>query len=213
MSGGIVSMGCDKSREYIIIGAGGHASVIADILLSSGCVVKGFLDDNVAVGTFVLGGSVLGTVDSCSSYPECLFVIGVGDNCTRQSIARAYPLDYGVAIHPSAVLGRDVKIGCGSAIMAGCVINPRTTLGEHCIVNTSASVDHDCRIGDYVHISPGAALGGVVTVGSRTHVAIGACIRNVINVCDDVVVGAGAVVVKDITEPGTYAGVPARRIR
>lgn len=199
----------DASREYIIIGAGGHAAVIADILLCSGRPVKGYLDDNVKAGTEVLGVKVIGKTDDYAKYDGCLFIIGIGDNHIRKKIAQAYPLDYGTAVHPSAVVGREVEIGRGSVIMAGCVINARTVIGEHCIINTRVSVDHDCRIGDFTHISPGAVLGGAVVVGERSHVGLGASVRNNISICDDVIIGAGAAVVRDIPPNCTAVGVPA----
>ena len=201
--------GCEK--PYIIIGAGGHAAVIADILQKSCCHVKGILDDAIAVGTEVLGVKVLGKADKCLDHLECLFIIGVGNNHTRKRIAQSYRLEYGVAIHPSAIIGEQVEIGCGSVLMAGCIINPRTAIGEHCIINTGASIDHDNKISDFAHISPGAALGGDVFVGSRSHIGIGACVRNNIIICDDVVVGAGSAVVKDIVESGVYLGAPAQK--
>ena len=206
-------MGKDLERQYIIIGAGGHAAVVADILFSWGFSVKGFLDDNVAVGTEVLDAKVLGGLDSHARHPDCLFIIGIGDNMARKRIALAYPLDYGIAIHPSAIIGQYVDIGRGTVLMAGSVVNPRSAIGEHCIINTRASVDHDSKVGDFAHISPGAALGGFVTIGSGSHVGIGACVRNTISICDNVVIGAGAAVVKDIATPGVYVGVPARQKR
>jgi len=202
----------NTDRQYIIMGAGGHAAVIADVLYQSGRLVKGFLDDRTEAGSEVLGVKVLGKLDSCSDYPECLFLIAIGYNEMRKRVSRTYPVEFGVAVHPSAIIGRQVEIGRGSVVMAGSVINVRTTIGEHCIVNTRASIDHDNILGDYVHISPGAVLGGGVSIGTCTHIGLGACVRNTVEICGGVVVGAGASVVKDITEPGTYIGVPAKRM-
>ena len=206
-------MSCEANAPYIIIGAGGHASVVADILYKCGCYVKGFLDDNVPVGADVLGAKVLGKADDFKKHPECFFLIGVGDNHTRMKIAQSFNLDYGVAVHPSAIVGQQIKIGRGSVLMAGCIVNPGTDIGKHCIINTGAIVDHDNTIGDFAHVSPRAALGGMVSIGSRTHVGIGSCVKNNVAICDDVVIGAGAAVVNDIAEAGTYIGVPARRIK
>ena len=196
-------------RQYIIMGAGGHAAVIADILYCCGLPLKGYLDDAVPAGTEVLGAKVLGKLSDCSGHKDCLFIIGIGDNGTRRKVAEAYSLDYGKAIHPSAVIGREVEIGCGTAVMAGCVINPRTAIGKHCIINTKAGIDHDNKIGDYVHISPGASLGGTVIVGASVHVGIGASVRNNVRICEGAVIGAGAAVVRDIMHEGVYIGVPA----
>jgi len=197
-------------KEYIIIGAGGHAAVVADILYSCGYPVRGFLDDAVSVGIEILGAAVLGKVECCTDHRDALFIIGIGDNSIRERIASKYNLEYGIAVHPLATIGREVEIGCGTVLMAGSIVNPRTAVGRHCIINTKASIDHDNRIDDYVHISPGAALGGTVAVGKGTHIGIGSSVKNNITICDDVIVGVGAAVVNDIIEPGTYMGVPAR---
>ena len=200
------------AKPFIVIGAGGHGAVITDILYRCGHSVKGFLDDAVEAGTEVLGVKVLGKLDECKFYNECMFIIGVGDNGIRKRIAQTYSLEYGTAVHPSAVIGGQASIGTGSVVMAGSVINVRTVIGNHCIVNTSASVDHDGSVGDFVHIAPSAALGGGVLVGEGTFIGIGACVKNNVSVCGDVVVGAGAVVVRDIVKPGVYVGVPAGNV-
>ena len=115
-------------------------------------------------------------------------------------------------IHPSAVIGTDVEIGIGSVVMAGVVINSSTKIGKGCIVNTSSSLDHDNIIEDYVHISPGVRTAGSVSIGKLTWIGIGSVVSNNVNIYSSCKVGAGAVVVKDITEPGTYVGVPVRRV-
>ena len=208
-----MKMNKHTERPYIILGAGGHGAVIADILYQCGCSLKGFLDDGAAVGTEIFDLKVIGAIDDCNKYAECLFLIGIGDNIIRKIIAEKYPLEYGTAIHPSSVIGKQVEIGCGTVIMAGVAVNSRTNIGKHCIVNTKTSIDHDNNIGNFAHVSPGATLGGTVSVGDCTHIGIGATVKNNITICNDVVVGAGAVVVKDITGPGVYIGVPAGRIK
>ena len=97
--------------------------------------------------------------------------------------------------------------------MAGAVINPGAQIGIGCIINTSSSVDHDCVVEDYVHISVGAHLSGTVRVGKGTWIGAGAIVSNNINICGGCMIGAGAVVIKDIAEPGTYVGVPAKKLR
>ena len=197
-------------RQYIILGAGGHAVVVADILFKAGLPLKGFLDDAMPVGTDILGSKVIGRIEDSKDYSECLFIVGIGDNQVRKKIVQAYDLGYGTAVHPSAIIGSQVSLGSGTVVMAGAVINSRTVVGCHCIINTNASVDHDNHINDFVHISPGVALGGNISIGECTHVGIGACVRNNISICNRVVVGAGAAVVKDIFSPGVYVGVPAK---
>ena len=96
--------------------------------------------------------------------------------------------------------------------MAGVVINSSSRIGKGCIINTSSSLDHDNVIENYVHISPGVNMAGTVKVGKGSWIGIGSVVSNNVNICSDCKVGAGAVVVKDITEPGTYVGVPVRKI-
>ena len=85
-------------------------------------------------------------------------------------------------------------------------------MGKGVIINTAATVDHDCKISDYVHVAVGAHLAGNVEVGSGTWIGAGAVVSNNIHICENVTVGAGAVVVSDIEERGTYVGVPARKV-
>ncbi|MCL2201896.1 MAG: acetyltransferase [Oscillospiraceae bacterium] len=207
-----LASGEKKQRNYIIMGAGGHGAVVADILRASGKVVLGFLDDGIPVGTKVLGAKVFGKLERCADFPEAVFIIGVGDNAIRKKIAQTYTVEYGQAIHPSAIIGEAAEIGLGTVVMANSIINPRTKIGGHCIINTSASIDHDNNLGNFVHVSPGAVSGGDVSIAEGTHVGIGAVLKNGISICSGTVIGAGAVVVKNITEPGTYIGLPAARI-
>ena len=197
-------------KPYIIIGAGGHGVVIADILYKAEHQIKGFLDDALTIGTDVLDSKVIGKIEDCKNHLECLFIIGIGNNQVRKKISQDYALKYGTAIHPSAVTGGHVLIDVGTVVMAGSVINSRTSIGKHSIINTGACVEHDNIISDFVHVSPCVALGGSVSIGEGSHLGIGSCVRNGVSICSNVVVGAGAVVVKDIRTSGVYVGIPAR---
>ena len=201
------------SRDVIIIGAGGHAKVIADIVLKCNDNLLGFLDDNKPKNDIVLGYPILGKVDDILSYAnKAVFIIGIGDNYIRKSISGKYNVTWHTAIHPSAIIGVDAAFGEGTVVMANAVINVSAKIGRHCIINTGAIVEHDNLISDYAHISPNAALGGMVNIGECTHIGIGASVKNNITVAADCVVGADAAVVKDIAESGVYVGVPARRM-
>lgn len=203
------------NQEVIVIGAGGHGKVVADIVRSSGDTVLGFLDDGRTAGDTVCGMPVLGGVEDYVNFLDAKFVVGIGGANARRSIVQKLKnVRWYTAVHPSAVISAmDTHIGEGTVIMAGAIINPCATVGKHCIVNTGSSIDHDNRIGDYTHISVGARLAGTVTVGENVWVGIGATVSNGISVCDDCMIGAGAVVVRSIMEPGTYVGVPARKIK
>lgn len=199
-------------KEVIVIGGGGHAKVVIDCLQSAGDRVRGILDDHLTPGTHILGVPVLGKVDTYANYTDYTFIIAIGGNQVRQTLSQQLDVQWHTAIHPSAVVSQYATVGEGSMILANAVVNPCATIGTHCIVNTAAVVEHDNKIADFVHISPRAALAGNVTVGQLTQVGIGSCVRQGITICGGCIIGAGAVVVKDICEEGIYAGVPAKKL-
>lgn len=200
-------------NNVVIIGASGHGKVVADIIEKSGDTVVGFLDDNESLGKEFFGYSVLGVVKEYSKFLEYSFIIAIGNAKIRERIyANIQGVQWYTAIHPSAVIGKNVCIGEGTVVMAGAVINADTRIGVCGIINTCASVDHDNVLGDFVHVSVGSHLAGTVHVGNRTWIGIGAVVSNNVEICDDCMIGAGAVVVKDIAEAGTYVGVPAERV-
>ena len=201
-------------KNVIIVGAGGHAKVIADIVRKSGDNLIGFLDDHKEPGSAFFDGFILGDTESYGEYPDAQFIIAIGNNAIRESISKKMEsVPFYTAIHPTAVIGEGVTIGEGSAVMANAVVNAAATIGAHCIINTAAVVEHDGKVGNFVHISPGAALAGTVSVGERTHIGIGAKVIQNIEICADVLVGAGGVVTKSIPSSGTYVGVPIRKVK
>ena len=202
-------------RNLVIIGAGGHGRVIADIADATGkysdiC----FLDDSAQSDSSL---NIVGKVSDYKSYiNDCDFVVAIGNNKVRKRIQSELTEDGAVMatlVHPTAVIGSGVSIGRGTVVMAGAIINANAIIGEGVIVNTSSSVDHDCVIDSYCHISVGAHLAGTVFVGSETMIGAGATVINNISICEDSIIGAGAVVIEDIVDRGTYVGVPARKIK
>jgi sugar O-acyltransferase (sialic acid O-acetyltransferase NeuD family) len=174
-----------------------------------------FLDDDESIKTS-MGLEVIGkTADAFINKDEADFFVAIGSNITRGKIQEKL-IEQGLnvvsLIHPSAIIGTDVEIGIGTAVMAGVVINSSSRIGKGCIINTSSSLDHDNMIEDYAHISPGVRTAGSVSIGKGTWLGIGSVVSNNVSICSGCKVGAGAVVVKDITEPGTYVGVPVRRV-
>jgi sugar O-acyltransferase (sialic acid O-acetyltransferase NeuD family) len=202
--------------KLIIIGASGHGKVVADIAIKMNTWQSfAFLDDDESIKTS-MGLEVIGkTADAFTYKDEADFFVAIGNNAVRERV-QVKLIEQGLnvlsLIHPSAVIGTDVEIGIGTAVMAGVVINSSTRIGKGCIINTSASLDHDNVIEDYVHISPGVNIAGTVKVGKGSWIGIGSVVSNNVNICSGCKVGAGAVVVKDITEPGTYVGIPVRKI-
>ena len=203
------------SKKVVVIGGGGHARVVIDCIESIGDTGVGILDDFLEAGTLVQNVPVLGKVEDYTGYDDCDVVIGIGKNSIRALYSDMLEgrVNWYTAIHPSAVVSRYATIGEGTVVMPKAVVNAAADVGKHCIINTSAVVEHGNVIEDFAHISPSAALGGTVKVGRMTHVGIGAVVKNNISICEDCVIGAGATVVKDITESGTYVGVPAGRLK
>ncbi|OPJ55318.1 acetyltransferase [Alkalithermobacter paradoxus] len=203
-------------EKLIIIGASGHGKVIADIAIKMNKWQSiAFLDDDEAIKTS-MGLEVIGkTADAFTYKDEADFFVAIGNNATREKVQERLieeELNVVSLIHPSAVIGIGVEIGIGTVVMAGVVINSSSRIGKGCIINTSSSLDHDNVIEEYVHISPGVNIAGTVSVGRGSWLGIGSIVSNNVNICSGCKVGAGAVVVKDITEPGTYVGVPVRKI-
>ncbi|HDR4707883.1 TPA: acetyltransferase [Bacillus paranthracis] len=203
-------------KKLLIIGASGHGRVIADIALKMNKWQSvAFLDDNENIGCS-MGIEIIDKSASISKYIDDYdFFVGIGNNAIREKIQRQLETkgaSIPILIHPSAIIGEQVYLEAGTVVMAGAVINCCTKIGKGCIINTASTVDHDNVIEDYVHISPGVHLAGTVKVGSGTWLAIGSIVINNINITRECKIGAGSVVIRDITEAGTYVGIPAKRM-
>lgn len=201
------------NSSIILLGGSGHAKVVIDCIRASGRIAAGILDDGLIPGDEVLGVPILGHISEYAQYPGHSFIIAIGNNYTRQQIAGALKADWATVVHPSAVVSPYASIGPGTVVMPGAVINAGAMVGSHCIINTASVVEHDNRLADFVHLSPGAVLGGTVTIGEASHIGIGVSVRNNLTLCGGCTIGAGAAVTRDITCPGTYAGVPAGRLK
>lgn len=203
------------AAEVVIIGGGSHGKVIADIVVKSGDRVAGFLDDGIPVGTKVLGFPVLGPIAACRDFSaHCRFIIALGSDALRAKIASCYPdLPWYTAKHPTAATGLGITVDEGCSLHAFSAVNPDTSIGRHSIVNTGAIVEHDCRIGAFCHIAPNAVIGGFVSIGDHVFIGLGSAVRNMLSIVGGVTIGAGSVVIGDITEPGVYVGCPVRKIR
>jgi acetyltransferase EpsM len=206
----------------VIWGASGHARVVADIVrLTGNFDIIGFLDsvDLSRKGTDFCGAPILGGEEQLESLRKQQIrhlIFGIGDCRARLSLAasvRHFGFELATAVHPRATISKDILVGPGTVVMAGAVVNPGSTIGDNVIVNTSSSVDHDCIIENGVHIGPGAHLGGGVTIGQGTWIGIGAIIKDRIRIGKDAIIGAGAVVLKEIPENVIAFGVPAKIIR
>lgn len=210
-------------KKIFVIGSSGHAKVVIDIIEQAGKYeIVGLLSRDQAAGEFVYGYEILGKEVELSTIlktnPAEGFIIAVGDNATRAKVAdffvENYPqLEVVSAIHPSTIIGRDVKISAGTVVMAGAVINPSTLIGKHCIINTRAAIDHDNVIGDFTSIAPGVTTGGDCTIGEFCAIGIGATVLHGIQIGEQTVIGANALVNKDIPPFSVAYGTPVKVIR
>lgn len=198
----------------IILGAGGHAKVVADTIQLLGWTVTGFLDDNPdMIGSQVYGLSVLGQINRWHEWKPTGLVIGIGNNAVRQRIVEQLePMqpNWMTIIHPHSFVSPSVFIGPGSVIMANVAINAGAVIGHHTIINTGATVDHECEISDYVHIAPGVHLAGNVTIRRGAFLGIGCSVIPGCVIGENTVVGAQSAIISDIPAGVTAKGVPAR---
>jgi sugar O-acyltransferase (sialic acid O-acetyltransferase NeuD family) len=202
-------------KHLAVLGASGHGKVIADCAELCGWEQVSFFDDRwpelKVNGHWPVIGGTKELIESLSQFQGV--VVGIGNNSIRLTKLQQL-LDAGAQLpvlqHPSALVSRYARIGLGSVVFAGAVINADSELGKGVIINTGATVDHDCVLGDGVHISPGANLAGGVVVAERSWIGIGASVRQLVRIGSDVVVGAGAAVVADTADAVILVGVPAR---
>jgi sugar O-acyltransferase (sialic acid O-acetyltransferase NeuD family) len=199
--------------SILVVGAGGHGKVAADILLRAGQTVLGFVDDDEATwGTAPLGLPVFGATVDYAKFQVTGLVMGIGSNRARKAVVERISVGtvWQSAIHPAAVIAESARIGRGVLIAAGAIINPDAVVGDFAIINTGATVDHDCALGAYVHIAPGVNLAGGVQVGEGTLIGVGARVIPYQRIGAWAIIGAGGVVVRDVPDGVTAKGVPAR---
>lgn len=196
--------------SYILIGGSEHARVTLDVLLSNGVVVHALFDPKYSGELF--GVPQAGEYQP-TAYPSAKAIIAIGNNVTRSLVAMKCKHAFGQAIHASALISPFSKMGEGSMVFHGSIIQAQTIIGKHAIINTGARVDHDCVLGDFVHIAPSATLCGTVEVGEGTLIGAGAVVIPGIKIGKWAVVGAGTVVTKDVPDRAVVVGTPSRVIK
>jgi sugar O-acyltransferase (sialic acid O-acetyltransferase NeuD family) len=203
----------------LVVGAGGHGKVVADIARESGRWDRiAFLDDKypflAKVGDWDVIGVISDTGRFLKEFPEA--VVAIGANRLRLDVMTRMMKEgfqFPVLVHPDASVSRSTSIGAGSVICAQAAVIIGSSIGICSIVNTGASVGHDCQVGSGVHIAPGVRLAGGVSIGECSWVGIGAVVKEGLSIGNGVVVGAGTTLIKDVPDDVTVVGSPGRIIR
>lgn len=210
-------------KSIIIIGASGHAKVIIDIIEQRNMYkIVGLVDSFKTTGSDLLGYKILGTEHDVpyllKTHDISGGIIAIGDNWKRfkmfeKILDQSTQFKFISAIHPNAVIGKNVFIDDGTVVVAGAIINCDTKIGKHCIINTNTSVGHECLINDFSSMAPGVTIGGNVVLEKYTAISLGASIIGNIKIGEHTVIGAGALVLKNMEAYKVAYGVPAKIIR
>lgn len=210
-------------RNVVIVGASGHGGMILDCLKKEEQYnVVGFVDTFKRKGSEHYGLKVLGNEYDLPRLTESLnlsgLIFAIGNNWTRKTVADKISeivprLEVISAIHPSAVIADGVKIGKGSVVMAGAIINAKAQMGDYCILNTKASLGHDGVMQDFSSIASGVCTGGNLDLGRFSAISLGANVIEHIKIGKHSVVGAGSLVVKNVGSFCVVYGSPAKMVR
>lgn len=206
------------NKFVIMIGNGGHAFVLTEILLSNNRKIIGFTAPQDDSNQF--GIPYLGSDDEIFRFnpKEVELVLGIGSIAIPAVRQKLFQLltqkqyKFANVIHTSAIIAPSVKLGQGVQIMAGTIIQTNTIIDDNTIVNTGSVIDHDCNIGKHVHIAPGTIISGGVNIGSGSHIGTGTTIIQGVQIGESCLIGAGAVVINNIQNGAKALGVPAKEV-
>jgi sugar O-acyltransferase (sialic acid O-acetyltransferase NeuD family) len=208
----------------LIFGASGHATEIE--WLSQVCTppvghsyrADYFVVPDAAPQTMHVGLPVISESEALQIAGPFNGFIAVGQVQLRHKIWQKFDCiaaTWPVLQHPSVVVDSrpgTFDVGQGSILFPGCTLTSQIKIGCHVHINVGCSISHDVSIGNFCTLSPGVRLAGKVCLGERVFLGMGALVAENIRICADATIGAGAVVLRDIDEPGTYVGIPARRL-
>lgn len=205
------------NRPIILIAASGLAREVLPVLRESGREMLGFLDDKHTELPRTIGGApVLGRLDDIPLYPDADVLVCVGSGLGRERVVArlgALGVDverYATVIDPSVRNPGGCPVGVGSILLAGVVITADAVLGSHVVAMPRVAITHDCLIDDFVTLAAGAALGGGVRIGRGAYLGMNSSVRQGLSIGAGATVGMGAVVLGDVRDSETWAGVPAR---
>lgn len=210
----------DARRPLVIVGAGGHAREIHDIVLAIDAVapaweVRGFAVEAAYLPSPAVHGlPVFDLDDLAAAHAGAHVVVAIGEPAVRARIVARIdamgPRNYATLVHPRASVGPRAVLGEGCVVFPGAVLTSDLVLGRHVHVNTAASVSHDCRLADFATLAPRVCCCGGVVIGRCADIGAGAVLIPRVSVGDDAIVGAGATVIRDVPPATTAVGVPAR---
>lgn len=213
-------------KSLYIIGAGGFGREVAWLVERINeenpvWEIKGFLDDDIdKIGFFEDEYRVVGTVDSVFDISSDIYVVcAIGSANIRMQVierirnAQNSHIHFASLIDPSTILSKRVDIGEGVIICAGCILTVDINIGKHVIINLDSTIGHDVVINDFVTIYPGVHVSGMVKIGQGAEIGTGTQIIQGKSISNGSIIGAGATVISDIKESGTYVGIPARKVR
>ena len=208
-------------KSLVLLGGGGHCKSCIDVIESTDqWQIAGVLEKENALNNAVLDYPILGDDTLIDTYVEegFFFLITVGQIKSSDIRSRLYQslqdkeAKLATIISPRAIVSRHAQIGKGTIVHHSSFINASSRIGENCIINSSANIEHDTVVGNNTHVSTGVILNGNVVVGNNCFIGSGTIISNGVIISDDVIVGAGSLVLNNIESPGTYVGVPAKKI-
>lgn len=206
------------NKPIIIIGNGGHASVLTEILLLQQRNILGYTAPSEESNSY--GVKYIGTDKVIEAYSpeEVELVLGLGTiraSTIRQSIFRKMKNQgyvFANCIHPKSIISLTAVLAEGIQVMASAIIQPHAKIGENTIINTGAIIEHDCLIGSHVHIAPGTTLSGGVIIGDESHIGTGSSIIQGVEIGKSTLIGAGSVVITNIGTNKKVFGVPAKEV-
>jgi sugar O-acyltransferase (sialic acid O-acetyltransferase NeuD family) len=212
------------TKKIVIIGAGGSAREVLDIFDACNDAgqhydVVGFLVESGygTPGTNINDKPILGDLDwLIKNAADVQVICGVGDPLLRKRLvekAQSYGSNFDNAIHPSAILTKRITLGHGIVIGAGCILTNQISIGNHVHINVGCTISHDAAIGAFTTLSPGIHVAGYVSLGVGCFVGTAATIIDRKNIGAWSVVGAGSVIISDVPELTTVAGVPAKLLK
>jgi len=210
-------------ENIILIGGGNQAHYTIDIIeKESKYNIVGIIDSIHEIGSDRFGYTIIGRQENISQLIEKYNIYGgvisIGDNWSRYYVGEqikqlAPDFKFINAIHPSVIIGNNVKIGCGVVAMAGCIFNPKSKIGDFTFFATGAQVEHDCVIADFASISAGSVTGGHVVLGKYSAITLGVTVIDRLSIGENCVIGAGSIVVKNIPDNVLAYGNPCKIIR